>query len=280
LEEGSGLKAGRDFHVAYCPERVLPGRILHEIVHNARIIGGINSESAERAEKLYSSFVKGEIYITDARTAEMVKFAENTFRDLNIAFANELSRICHRLGVNVWDVVELANKHPRVNILKPGPGVGGHCIAVDPWFIVEEAPQEARLIRTAREVNDSQPQYIFERIKELVGDIERPKIAVMGVAYKGNVGDTRESPALRIVDLLRENGYEVSIYDPYVEGYESMEGVFDDADCIVLLTAHDLFRELSPTLISLSVRGKIVFDTKSLLDRERWESAGFEVETL
>ena len=280
LEKESGLKAGEDFYVAYCPERVLPGRILHEIVHNARIIGGIDSESAERAEKLYSSFVKGEIYITDARTAEMVKLAENTFRDLNIAFANELSRICHRLGVNVWEVIQLANRHPRVNILKPGPGVGGHCIAVDPWFIVEKAPQEARLIRTAREVNDSQPQYIFERIKELVGDIERPKIAVMGVAYKGNVGDTRESPALRIVDLLKKNGYEVSIYDPYVEGYESVEGVFDDADCIVLLTAHDLFRELSPKLISISVRGKIVFDTKSLLDREKWESAGFEVETL
>ena len=280
LEEGSGLKTGEEFHLAYCPERVLPGRILKEIVHNARIIGGIDRRSAEMAKELYSSFVKGEMHLTDARTAEMVKLAENTYRDVNIAFANELSRICNRVGVDVWEVIELANLHPRVNILRPGPGVGGHCIAVDPWFIVESAPEEAKLIKTAREVNDSQPEYVFERIKELVRGVENPKIAVLGIAYKGNVGDTRESPALKVIDLLKAEGYEVAIYDPYVEGYDSAEGVFEGSDCVAVLVDHSRFREIAPEKISSVVRSKLAFDAKAVLDRERWEQAGFKVETV
>ena len=280
LEDGSGLKAGEDFHVAYCPERVLPGKILQEIVHNARIIGGINRESTERARELYSGFVRGEMHPTDARTAEMVKLAENTFRDVNIALANELSRICHALDMDVWQVIELANLHPRVNILKPGPGVGGHCIAVDPWFIVEGAPREAKLIKAAREVNDSQPEYVFERIKELIRGIENPKIAVLGIAYKGNVGDTRESPALKVIDLLKAEGYEVAIYDPYVEGYDSAEGVFEGSDCVAVLVDHSRFREIAPEKISSVVRSRLAFDAKAVLDRERWRQAGFKVETI
>jgi len=278
--ERSGLKAGDDFHVAYCPERVLPGKIMEEIVHNARIIGGIDELSARKAEELYRSFVEGEIYLTDAKTAEMVKLAENTFRDVNIALANELSRICNELGIDTREVIEFANKHPRVNILKPGPGVGGHCVAVDPWFIVERAPKESKLIKTARKINDSQPYYVFQRVKELVVEMGNPKIAILGMAYKGNVGDIRRSPALEVIALLKGEGYEVSIYAPYVKGYERVEGVFDDADCIVLLTDHTLFKELNPMLISPLVRSKIIFDTRSILDKEKWESAGFKVETL
>lgn len=280
LERGAGLKAGKEFYVAYCPERVLPGKILEEIVHNARIIGGIDQRSAERAKKLYSSFVEGEIYLTDAKTAEMVKLAENTYRDLNIAFANELSRICHKIGVNVWEVIELANLHPRVNILKPGPGVGGHCIAVDPWFIVEKAPEEAKLIKTAREVNDSQPSYVFERIRKLMKGVDSPKIAVLGIAYKGNVGDIRESPALKVVNLLRREGYKVAVYDPYVKGYESAEGVFRNADCIVVLTDHPQFREIDPKKIAYVLRNRLVLDTRNVLDWTKWRRAGFRVETL
>ena len=280
LEDGSGLKAGKDFHVAYCPERVLPGRILHEIIHNARIIGGIDVGSARRAEELYRSFVKGEIHLTDVKTAEMVKLAENTYRDVNIALANELARICSRLRVDVREVIDLANLHPRVKILRPGPGVGGHCIAVDPWFIVEKAPQEARLIRAAREVNDSQPRYVFERIKGVLKKMERPKIAVLGMAYKGNVGDTRESPALKVIDLLKAEGYEVAIYDPYVKGYDSSEGIFEDADCLVVLTDHSQFRDLDPEGIAPLLRNKSVFDARNVLDKTEWEQAGFRVETI
>ena len=188
-----------DLRIAYCPERVLPGHILREIVANDRIIGGLTPLSGERAKELYQIFVQGECLITDARTAEMTKLTENSFRDVNIAFANELSLICDDLGINVWELIRLANRHPRVKILQPGPGVGGHCIAVDPWFIVDSAPHLSRLIRTSREVNDSKPQYVLAKVREKLVGITNPIVACLGLSFKADIDDVRESPAVEIV---------------------------------------------------------------------------------
>jgi len=206
-----------DIHIAHCPERVLPGKVLTELIENDRVIGGISPTCAERAKDLYKSFVSGECIITDARTAEMAKLVENAFRDVNIAFANELSIICEKLDINVWELIELANRHPRVNILQPGPGVGGHCIAVDPWFIVNAANDEARLIRTAREVNDSKPAYVIDKILEASRGISTPVIACLGLAFKANIDDLRESPALQIViQLAKKSGYRILAVEPHI----------------------------------------------------------------
>ncbi|WP_281965232.1 UDP-N-acetyl-D-mannosamine dehydrogenase [Serinicoccus marinus] len=188
--------------VAHCPERVLPGRVMLELVENDRIVGGLTKQAAERAKELYSSFCHGEIYLTDAVTAEMAKLTENSFRDVNIAFANELSIIAEKVGIDVFELIELANKHPRVNILQPGPGVGGHCIAVDPWFIVSAVPEQAQLIRTAREVNDSKPDYVVSRVVAHVDGLESPTVAALGLAFKPDIDDMRESPALAITQEL------------------------------------------------------------------------------
>jgi len=268
LEE-SGLKIGNELYLAYCPERVLPGNILKELIENDRIIGGINSESAESARKTYQSFVKGEIYLTDATTAEMVKLVENSFRDVNIAFANELSRICGKLNLNIWKVIELANKHPRVNILRPGPGVGGHCIAVDPLFIVEKAPEEAELIKTARCVNDSIPDYIVEKIERAVKEkkIKKPVIACLGITYKAGTGDLRGSPALKIVRRLREKGYTVRACDPYIKNFTEfplfpLEEVVKGGDCVVLLVDHNEFKAIDLDKFLKKMRNKIIIDTR------------------
>ena len=195
-----------DINVAYCPERVLPGHVVRQLVENDRIVGGLTPRCSERAVALYRTFVKGELLITNARTAEMCKLTENSFRDVNIAFANELSVICDKLGIDVWDLIRLANRHPRVNILQPGAGVGGHCIAVDPWFIVDKTPAEARLIRTAREVNDGKPEWVMSKVHEAVARSGRAAgdlaIALMGLAFKPNIDDLRESPALHIAEVL------------------------------------------------------------------------------
>ncbi|MDD3654256.1 MAG: nucleotide sugar dehydrogenase [Desulfotomaculaceae bacterium] len=187
LLEESGLKAGEDFFVAYCPERVIPGHLLTELISNNRIIGGINSRSGMEAENLYRSFVKGDIYLTDSITAEMVKLVENTFRDVNIALANELAIICESLSISVWDVIQLANHHPRVNVHLPGPGVGGHCIPVDPWFIVEQFPIESKIISLGRRINDNMPKYIYSKIVHIMEAIEDPQITIMGLSYKANM---------------------------------------------------------------------------------------------
>jgi len=282
--EQSRLKAGEDFYLAHCPERVLPGNILKEIIENDRIIGGINPESAAKAKALYSRFVSGAIYLTDATTAELVKVIENTYRDLNIALANELSRICTKLGINVWEVIELANKHPRVNLLRPGPGVGGHCLAVDPWFVVEKAPQEAKLIRLSREINDSQPQFVVDMIDEMVKGITNPKVTVLGVTYKANVDDTRESPATTIISKLKERGYGLGIYDPHVKNFEyelsGLKEAFKDSDCAVLVTDHNEFKSLSPERLGQFMRTKQVIDTRHILDLKKWQEAGFHVKLL
>jgi len=217
----SGLKPGTDIYLAHCPERVLPGRILKELIENDRIIGGVTKDSAEKAASLYKNVVQGSINLTDATTAEMAKLVENTYRDLNIAFANELSIICEKVGIDVREVIELANKHPRVNIHNPGPGVGGHCLAVDPWFIVSGFPKEARLIKTARLINDKMPEFITSKILKLTKGITSPKITILGIAYKGDVDDTRESPAIKVLEILKSNqkipDIQIDIYDPHVK---------------------------------------------------------------
>src|SRR4030081_468999 len=211
----SGLEPGRDICVAHCPERVLPGRILVELEQNDRLAGGLTPACAEAAADLYSAFCKGAIMRTDATTAEMVKVMENTFRDVNVALANEFALIAERIGVDVWEAIRLANHHPRVSVLRPGPGVGGHCIAVDPWFLVDAAPDEARLIRASREVNDSMPEHVLARLAALVSP--PAPVALLGVTDKAGVDDTRQSPALRVAELAVERGFAVRLCDPPVK---------------------------------------------------------------
>lgn len=194
-----------DIRVAHCPERVLPGHVLRELVQNDRVIGGMTPSCSEKASSLYNIFVQGECIVTDVRTAEMCKLTENSFRDVNIAFANELSVICDKLDINVWELIRLANRHPRVNILQPGPGVGGHCIAVDPWFIISSVPESTQLIRAAREVNDSKPFHVFKSIKAAAEQVSSPVIACLGLAFKADIDDLRESPSLKIVEMLAQS---------------------------------------------------------------------------
>jgi len=269
--EKNGLKIGNGLCLAYCPERVLPGNILKELAENDRIIGGIDAESAELAKEIYQSFVEGEICLTDATTAEMAKLVENSFRDVNIAFANELSRVCDKLNLKIWEVIELANKHPRVSILKPGPGVGGHCVAVDPFFIVEKAPGEAKLIKTARGVNDSMPDYIVEKVERAVkqAQIKTPIIACLGITYKAGTDDLRGSPALSIVRRLREKGYTVRACDPYIKDFAefplfSIEETVKGADCLVLLVDHQEFKGINLDALLKKMRGSLIINTRGM----------------
>lgn len=261
-------------HVAHCPERVLPGRIMTELVENDRIIGGLTEEAARRAKVLYERFCRGELLLTDAVTAEMAKLTENAFRDVNIAFANELSLICDKLGVDVWRLIELSNHHPRVNVLQPGPGVGGHCIAVDPWFIVSAAPEQATLIRTARQVNDGKSDYVVNQAIEAVSASKTPVVAALGLAFKANIDDLRESPARQIVRDLAGKlpDCRVLAVEPHVEklpadlaGLSNVEltdatSAIAAADVILLLVDHDEFRGVDRS----ALEGKRVIDTKGL----------------
>ena len=248
--------------LAYCPERVLPGNIMAELVDNARVIGGINPESTRTVSSFYKSFVRGELLETKAETAEMCKLTENSFRDVNIAFANELSVICDRNGVDVWDLIKLANHHPRVNVLQPGTGVGGHCIAVDPWFIVSDDPENARLIRTAREVNDYKPEWVVKKIKSKADLLKTKTIACLGLAFKPDIGDLRESPAVKVVDELIKQGYEVYCVEPNI-GDHSEYTLLDvnqaicEADVVALLVNHKEFKAKS---ILRELREKGVLD--------------------
>jgi UDP-N-acetyl-D-mannosaminuronic acid dehydrogenase len=246
-----------DVHVAHCPERVLPGRMVRELIENDRIVGGLTEACAEHAEAVYRVFVQGKIFCTDASTAELVKLAENAFRDVNIAFANELSLICDQLGINVWRAIELANRHPRVGILRPGAGVGGHCIAVDPWFLIASAPKHAKLIRAARDVNDAKPHYVVTQIHERASRFKRPIVACLGLTYKPDVDDTRESPAMEIATELAEAARQrILVADPNlraipselakyssIEFCDTLEAV-RQADIIAVLVAHSPFRKI------------------------------------
>jgi UDP-N-acetyl-D-mannosaminuronic acid dehydrogenase len=273
LLEKSGLKAGIDFLLAHSPERVLPGRILLELVQNNRIIGGINDNSSESVKELYSTFVKGQIILTDAKTAEMCKLMENTFRDVNIALSNELAIICEHSGINAWEVIEHANRHPRVNLHNPGPGVGGHCIAVDPWFIVEKTPSLANIISLARKINDSMPYHVMKRIEDITHNISgKKKICILGITYKANVDDTRESPILKLIDILKENdGYEVTAYDPHVFGikqydlfrggsiYDSLKG----CHIAVIAVNHDEFSSIDFKMVKEVMSFPNILDTRN-----------------
>ena len=265
-----------DISVAHCPERVLPGHVVRELVENDRIIGGMTTQCAERARELYKIFVQADCLITDCRTAELSKLVENSFRDVNIAFANELSLICDKLDINVWELIKFANRHPRVNILQPGPGVGGHCIAVDPWFIVDSAPDEAKLIATAREVNDNKPNFVLEKINQAVSatgkDQSELVIACLGLAFKPDIDDLRESPALRIAQdiglmgfrkqyLVEPNIKEVPTgFDQSQASLVSFEQAVEDADILVLLVDHAQFKAVE----SEAMEGKRVVDTRGI----------------
>jgi UDP-N-acetyl-D-mannosaminuronic acid dehydrogenase len=260
-----------DFYFAHCPERVLPGRTMEELVSNDHIIGGVTPEAASKARELYSIFVQGQILLTDARTAELTKLMENTYRDVNIALANELSMICDKLGVNVWDCIRLANHHPRVKILSPGPGVGGHCIAVDPWFIVAMAPTEAKLIRTAREVNDSKPHFVEQRIIALAEQHKAGKaeVLLLGLTYKPDVDDFRGSPSMQIADSVsRLLGNKAVVHDPYLEKYGELPGhmnvaadfekALSAAKIVVLLVDHKAYKQIPINRLT----GKTIIDTR------------------
>ena len=264
----SSLKIGEELLVAHSPERVYPGQWLKELVENDRIIGGLNEKSSIKTAILYRHFVKGKFYITNLITAEMVKLMENTYRDINIAYANELAKLAEKIGFNVWEAINLANSHPRVNILQPGPGVGGHCIAID------------QLTITARKINSEMPLYIIQHIEAAIQHISEPTITLLGLAYKENIDDIQESPTLIIMDQLRRKGYQVKIYDPYVkidvqEKVSSLAEALEATDCIVLLTKHDDFKKIDFTKYQ-KIRTKIMIDTHNFIQPEKMNNAGFK----
>ena len=277
LEE-SGLKAGEDFYLAHCPERVLPGQIIYELKHNNRVIGGVDLESAKRSKELYSVFVEGDMYLTDTLTAELCKLMENTFRDVNIALVNELAKICEYLGANAWDVIQYANKHPRVNLHSPGPGVGGHCLAIDPWFVVKAAPNLAPLIELSRNVNDSMPSHVAKRIANLVNP--GSKIVILGCTYKPDIDDLRESPIMDLVDLIK-NDYNITIVDPFVAEYNvELYTAAQDADLVVLGVHHNKFKEIDLARLAEATKNAVWLDTRNFFTKEEIEEAGFEYHLL
>ncbi|MBP3792338.1 MAG: nucleotide sugar dehydrogenase [Methanobrevibacter sp.] len=261
--EKAGFTIGEDLYLAHCPERVLPGKIIEELIHNDRIIGGVTEECAVKASEVYGQFVEGDLMLTEAKTAELSKCMENTFRDVNIALANELAKICAEIGVNALDVIEMANKHPRVNLHSPGPGVGGHCLAIDPYFIYAKAPETAKIIKLARDTNNSMPDFVCENVKKI---IKEGKIAVFGVSYKGNTGDDRESPAYEIIAKLSAN-YEIAIHDPHIENpnFVSFNEAVENANLILVLCDHDEFKELDYDFIAKNMKKAVIFDTKNII---------------
>ncbi|PYI57193.1 nucleotide sugar dehydrogenase [Paenibacillus flagellatus] len=267
----SGWHVGEEIYLAHCPERVLPGRIFRELVENNRIIGGFNIKSAQKAAELYRPFVQGEITLTSCASAEMAKLMENTFRDVNIALANELARISASVGVDALEVIQLANKHPRVNLHSPGPGVGGHCIAVDPYFIIEKAPNESKLMATARDINNRMPEYVVQQVEKLVPPYQGHPVAVFGLTYKGNVDDIRESPAIEVVNLLIQKGYIVKTHDPHVQPdhcpfrLHAPEEALEDAHCLIVLADHNEFRLIDDTWL-VGMRTPTILDTKKCLE--------------
>lgn len=286
--ERSNLKAGSDFFLCYSPERVLPGQILRELIENARVVGGVTPESARAGHDLYATFVKGQIIETDATTAEMVKLMENTTRDVNIAIANEFARLAEKFGVDVWEAIRLANLHPRIDILSPGPGVGGHCISVDPWFFVETAPELTPLIYNARKVNDEQPHFVVERVKQALGGLKSKRIAALGLAYKPDVDDLRESPAVEVVHLLQQEGAQVKAWEPFkpnaglrgINMSSSLEECLTGADAILLLVKHTEFVRFNPAEIAVKTSARVAIDTVGVWKTDEWLKAGFQFHRL
>ena len=271
--------------LAHCPERVIPGAIVKELRENARVVGGRKPGDAARAKELYATFTDGPIFLTDNVTAELVKVIENTYRDVNIAFANELALLSEELGVDAHEAIGLANHHPRVNILAPGPGVGGHCIPVDPHFLSNANPFVTELIQTSRRINERMPHVVVRRVIELAPPRDGARVAILGAAYKANVDDTRESPTERVEELLHERGYATSVFDPVADRYvrplaASLEDAVRDCDTIVLMVGHDAFRQIDPRAVAALSRGRTVIDTRGFLDRAAWTEAGFHVYVL
>ena len=277
--EESGLKVGKDIMLGYCPERVIPGKIIYELKNNDRVIGGIDKKSAEEIRKIYKTIVDGNIYLTDCKTAELCKLMENTYRDVNIALSNELLLICDKLNINVWEVIEYSNKHPRVNLHTPGPGVGGHCLAVDPWFIIEKEPELSNIIKSSRLLNDSMPEYVYNKIDKILQKDKSKKITILGITYKANTDDMRESPIIKLIDKLLKNNYNVKVFDPYIKDFQincqSILEACKDSDLLILGVNHDYFKNLPLDEIKTTMKGNLILDTRNFLDKEEVEKSGF-----
>lgn len=271
--EEKGFKIGEDIHLVHAPERIIPGNMVYELKHNSRTIGADSEDVGEEVKEWYKSFCEGDIVVTDIKTAEMSKVVENTFRDINIAFANELAKICHREDMDVYELISIANKHPRVNILQPGPGVGGHCISVDPWFLVGDYPDIVDVIASAREVNDAAPSYVYSRIKEIMsknGIKDFSRVGLYGLTYKENVDDMRESPTLQLLEVLKEeNINDVKVYDPMIKERKidnqvlNIDEFLNEVDIVVVLVAHDEIKNNQKLLSN-----KIIYDTRNIIDLE------------
>lgn len=267
--EEKGFVIGEDIHLVHTPERIIPGNMLYELEHNSRTIGADSPDVGERVREIYASFCKGEIVVTDIRTAEMTKVVENTYRDINIAFANELTKICRQDGMDVQEIIRIANKHPRVNILSPGPGVGGHCISVDPWFLVGDYPNQANLIKQARLINDSMPEYVLDRISEIMeehGIADAGRVGLYGLTYKEDVDDVRESPTLQLLESMKKHlAREIKVYDPWVtrdlvnNQYHDFDAFLKEVDLVVLMVGHSQIKEQMDKL-----RGKVILDTRNI----------------
>lgn len=270
-------KAKKNYFLSYVSEKAIPGNTIYEMKHNHRIIGGINKQSAELTKEIYAHFVKSPIHITDTTTAEAVKLMENTYRDVNIALANELATRLKKLKVNPWEAIILANHHPRVNIHKPGPGVGGHCIPIDPWFLSDN---NTNIINQSRKINDSMPKKLFESIKPLINNQKQPKITIFGVTYKGNIDDTRESPAIQFIEQAKKENICVKIYDPEIKNFlyplQTLNESTKNSDCIILLTDHESFKEIKPQELTNNMRTRQIVDTRNILNKTKWENAGFK----
>lgn len=269
--EEKGFKIGKDIHLVHAPERIIPGKMVYELEHNSRTIGADSREVGEEVKSWYESFCKNEIVVTDIKTAEMSKVVENTFRDINIAFANELAKMCDREGMDVYELIKIANKHPRVNILTPGPGVGGHCISVDPWFLVGDYPDIVNVVLGAREVNDAMPQYVFDKIHKIMKENnikDYSKVGLYGLTYKENVDDMRESPTLQLLKIFEKYNIDVvKVYDPFIKEKKfkgqvmELESFLNDTELVIVLVNHDEIKKNQEMLT-----GKIVYDTRNVIN--------------
>ena len=274
--EKQGFKIGYDIHLVHAPERIIPGNMIYELVHNNRTIGADKKEIGDKIAQLYASFCQGKITVTNIRTAEMTKVVENTYRDINIAYANELAKICREGDMDVYEIIKIANQHPRVNILMPGPGVGGHCISVDPWFLVGDYPGLANIILQARKINDGMPRYVIHRISQIMkeeGLTDVRRVGLYGLTYKENVDDTRESPTLQMLERMEDalSGGLVQVYDPYIEKdivpnqHHELDSFLDSVDMVVIMVGHDEIKQNVEKL-----KNKVVFDTRNILYSEKW----------
>lgn len=284
LLEEAGWQLGENLFYAHCPERVMPGRVLREFIQNHRILGADDPVSFEKACAVYGPVVEGELHQTSVISAELCKLYENTYRDVNIALVNEAARVCVELGANVHDVIRLANLHPRVQLHQPGPGVGGHCISVDPRFLAARCPDTTKLVQLARSINDAQPAWVARQVGELLRGVEAPKVAVLGVAYKGNVDDVRETPAMGVLLALEEQGVTFAVHDPHVRAFRwechGIRGALAGAHLVLVLAAHDEFRYLDPQALLGDLDRPMILDCCESVDHDKWGRAGFEVYRL